>query len=185
MSLAVERFKFTTDDYFRLAEIGFLSADSRVELINGDLIPVSPKSLLHNTLVNRLTRALVEQLGRHYVIAVENTIRLTETSAPEPDFAVLDLRTDDETVQPSAADIYLIIEVSRSTLDFDRRVKLPLYASAGIPEVWIINAVDRRIEQYTQPVGEEYTQISIHRGAASVKSPILPLEIVVRDIIRR
>jgi hypothetical protein len=80
--------------------------------------------------------ALVNQLQGHYVVAVENTIRLSNTSAPEPDLAVLDLRMDEEnTPLPTATDIYLIIEVSRSTLEYDRTIKLPLYARAGIREV--------------------------------------------------
>jgi Uma2 family endonuclease len=185
MTMMLERLKFTVDDYYKLVDAGILQEGSRVELIEGDIITMSPKGIVHNQLANRLMLALVNQLQGNYIVAVENTIRLSDTSAPEPDLAVLDLKTDEENAPlPTAADVYLIIEVSRSTLEYDHTIKLPLYARASIREVWIVNAEDKSIEQYTQPTVDGYTEMKVYRGREKVTSPYLPLEVVVKNILR-
>ena len=151
--------RFTVSDYHRMADAGVLNENSRVELIRGQIIDMAPIGAPHLGMVNRLTRLLPASIAGRGVLSVHNPVRLDDGSEPEPDVAVLKPRADDyETAAPRPADVLLMIEVSDSTLRYDRDVKIPLYAESGVSECWLVDLVGRAVEIYRQPVGGRYAE---------------------------
>lgn len=153
------RHLWTVDEYHRMGEVGLLDADSRVELIEGEIVEMAPIGDAHAAISNRLTRLLVLTVGERGIVAVGNPVRLSVRSEPQPDFSVLRPRADYQTRGPRPEDVMLAVEVSDTTLRRDRRVKLALYARAGIPEFWIVNLQDREVEIYRSPVDDAYAAI--------------------------
>jgi Uma2 family endonuclease len=160
MAVEVSRWWFTGDDLERMAWAGILSPGDRVELIEGEIVRMSAQGSRHILSVNRFTRDLVLQLGDAGMVSVQNAVRLTEYLEPQPDLAVLRLRPDYATTKPRAADVLLLIEVSDTTLEYDRGVKLPLYAKAGIPEVWIADLTGEVIDRHIDPSGGMYRSVT-------------------------
>ncbi len=134
----VTRRRFTVHDYHRMGEAGILHEDDRVELIEGELVEMAAIGTRHLTCVNGLTRMLVRGVGDEAIVSVQNPVRLDEHSEPQPDLTVLRMRDYRESL-PVPEDVLLLIEVSDTTLAYDRGVKLPLYARSGIREVWIVD----------------------------------------------
>lgn len=161
MSVRIARRSFTVDEYERMGEAGILSADDRVELIDGEIVEMSPIGKRHAACVARLTHFLTLRLQGRAVVWAQNPLRLDGRSEPQPDVTVLKPR-DDFYAQslPTPADVLLLIEVSDTTLDYDRQVKLPLYARAGVAEVWVVNLADERVETYADPSGGAYQSAS-------------------------
>ena len=153
---------FTVEEYHRMAETGILTENDRVELINGEIIRMRrgaapPIGDYHAAIVNRITMFLAPLLASQAVVQVQNPVRIRNHSEPEPDIAILRPREDFyASTGVTSDDVLLLIEVSDSTLYLDRKVKLPLYASARIPEVWIIDVGRKRLEVYRQPTDEGY-----------------------------
>jgi len=157
----VTRRPLTVREYHRMGKAGILHEDDRVELIEGQLVAVSPIGSEHAGTVNSLNRTLVMVVGDSGVVAVQNPIRLDDFSEPQPDFSVLRPRADDyRGATPRPADVLLVIEIADSSLRYDRRIKLPLYARHGIPEVWIVDIGGRQIEVHRQPAGEIYAEVT-------------------------
>lgn len=151
------RFKLTVEQYHRMGELGILRPDDRVELIDGELVRMAPIGSMHGGLVSRLTRLLVERVGRSAVVSPQNPVILSEVTEPQPDLTVLRWRADDYTADtPQAGDTLLVIEVSDSSLRFDRQVKLGFYAQAGVPEVWILDLRARRLLVHREPESNGY-----------------------------
>ena len=142
------RRKFTVHEYHQMAEAGILTEDDRVELIEGEIIEMSPIGGRHIAVVSALAEILITTLGKAARIDVQSPIRLDGTSEPEPDISVVRRRRYGNEV-PNAGDVFLLIEVSDTTLVRDRNVKLPAYAAAGIPEVWIVDIQSEQILQFT------------------------------------
>lgn len=164
MSVQVAKRPFTVDEYYRMAESGILTEHDHVELINGEILAMSPIGSHHAGCVKRLNNILSTHLKENAIVSVQDPIYIDQYSEPEPDIAVLKPRSDFYTQHhPVPQDVLLIIEVSDITLKYDREVKLPLYAKAGIPEVWIVNLVEDRIEIYTQPAQDLYKQQRIYK----------------------
>jgi Uma2 family endonuclease len=139
-----------------MIEAGVFPPEYRAELIDGEIMEMSPAGKRHAACVDMLSELLREKLGRSVNIRVQNPVRL-DNSEPQPDLAVVRRREDFyRDALPTAADILLLIEVSDTTLDYDRQKKLPLYARAGVPEVWIVNLVDSRVETHAAPGGGAY-----------------------------
>jgi len=156
-SLAPQRMKFTVDSYYKMAEHGLLEKDRQVELINGDIIDMSPIRSAHAGMVNYLSKILIHDLFGIATICVQNPVRLDDFSEPEPDVLIAQLSKDDYRDQhPSSSEVILLIEVADSSLSFDRSTKKALYAEAGIPEYWIINLVDEQVEIFQEPVDGHY-----------------------------
>lgn len=153
------RHRWTVDEYHRMGEVGLLDPDIRVELIEGEIVEMAPIGDLHAAISNRLTRLLVMTVGERGIVAVGNPVRLSENSEPQPDFTVLRPRAGYETRGPRPEDVMLAVEVSDTTLRRDRRVKLALYARAGIPEFWIVNLEPREVEIYRSPAGDTYASV--------------------------
>ena len=156
----VQPHRFTVAEYYRMADIGIFDLDSRVELIRGQIIDMVPIGAPHSGTVNRFNRLLVMAVTDRGIVAVQNPVRLNDYSEPQPDFAVLQPRSDDyATKTPTAEDVMLIIEVADSSLDWDRRVKTTLYAENGIPEYWIVNVAERVVEVYRKPENGSYSDM--------------------------
>ncbi|MEL6443156.1 MAG: Uma2 family endonuclease [Bacteroidota bacterium] len=129
-------YRFTVEEYHAIGEMGVLDRETRVELIDGQILTMSPVGRPHLLTVNRLTRLLVRAVGEEAIVSVQNPVRLDDGTEPEPDLALL--RPDSEDHFPTAADTLLVIEVADATEAFDRNVKLPRYAAVGVPEVWLV-----------------------------------------------
>ena len=162
MALLVERARrlFTIEEYHRMAETGILRPEDRVELINGEILEMSPIGSRHASCVNNLNRALVLGLGVRAVVSPQNPVQIPVHSEPEPDVAVLRPRSY-KTAAPTAEDVLLLVEVAETSLRFDRTVKLALYARAGIPEYWLADATAETVTAYRQPAGETYEDVRI------------------------
>jgi Uma2 family endonuclease len=166
MSVQIARRQFTVDDFYRMLEVGIFTEDDRVELIDGEIIEMSPIGSRHAACVMRLTTLFAEQLGRTAFVNVQNPLRLHRKAEPLPDVVVLKPRADFYAQShPGPGDVLLVVEVADATLAYDRRVKVPLYARAGIPEVWIVNLVKGIVEGYSRPDGNNYVEVKkVGRG---------------------
>jgi len=144
--------RFTTEDYHRLIELGFLGEDDHLELIHGELIQMAAKGMAHETCIRRLLRQLPLLIQNRATLQCQSPILLSFDGEPEPDFAIVQNRLDDYvTGHPTSPDIFLVIEVADSSLDYDREIKLPLYAEAKIPDYWLFNLPEHYLEAYSQP----------------------------------
>jgi Uma2 family endonuclease len=135
-----QRHRITVHDYHRMGEIGVFPPDARIELIEGEIIDMAPIGNDHQSVVDQLNRRLVTAVGEHAIVRVQGSIRLSEWSEPGPDLVLLRPRPDfyrDEFAL--GTDALLVIEVSDSTLRYDRNVKVPLYGRHGVPEVWVVD----------------------------------------------
>ncbi|HEX8069660.1 MAG TPA: Uma2 family endonuclease [Pyrinomonadaceae bacterium] len=170
-SVRIAKYYFTVAQYERMAEVGVLSPDCRVELIEGEIVKMSPIGKRHAACVNRLNRLLGQALGTAAIVSVQNPIRLDDYSEPQPDVALLKPRADFyEQALPAPADVLLVIEVCDTTLEYDRQIKLPLYARAGLPEVWLVNLADEQIETYAHPAADAYQTNARHQRGADVQA---------------
>ena len=143
--LGVKRRSLTVEAYHRMGEVGIFAPDERVELIEGVVVEMTPIGSRHSGIVNRITRLLVQAAGYRAVVAVQNPLRLSRVSEPQPDFAVLRPRADDyQSATPLPEDVFLIVEIAESSLKYDRELKAPLYAAHAIPELWIVD-VDAKV----------------------------------------
>ena len=169
----VARRPLTVADYHRMGEAGILSESDRVELIEGELVVMSPVGSRHVATINRLNRLLVRAVGDRGLVSVQNPIRLDDRTEPEPDVAVLKPQADDylEAI-PGPRDVLLVIEVADSSLSYDRAVKAPLYAVHGLPEFWIVDLTGRAIEVHRKPEEGRYTDI-FRVGAGDTLEPVL------------
>ncbi len=180
-----EKRKFTVAEYYRMAEVGVLDPDERVELLDGEIIVMAPIGIPHATGVRRMERVLHQALGAAAAISVQNPIRLDDHSEPEPDIALLRFREDDYAIaHPGPADTLVVVEVSDSTLDFDREVKSKRYAAAGIPEMWVMNLPGDCIDRLDQPGPAGYARHTIFRRGDKISPAALPdLELAVADLL--
>lgn len=143
--------KLTRDNYRRMAELGILAPDSRVELIEGVIVDMSPIGSYHAGVVGQILRLFAGH-PTSAMLWVQNPIRLGNDSEPEPDIALLKPRDDYyKKSHPEPQDILLIIEVADSSIDYDREIKIPLYAEHGVAEVWLIDINQKEIEIYLEP----------------------------------
>ncbi|MEF8796073.1 MAG: Uma2 family endonuclease [Salinivenus sp.] len=149
---AVRPRRFTSDEVQTMLHAGILHEDDPLELIDGQLVVMAPIKDPHIVCVNRLTRLFVERTDAEVAVSVQNPVRIDEHNEPEPD-VVLSTALDRA---PRPNDVLLLVEVSGSTLEYDRDVKCPLYARAGIPEVWIVNLKAQQIEVHRDPDGNVY-----------------------------
>ncbi len=152
------RHRLTVADYYRMAEVGILDAEARVELIDGDIIDMAPPESPHAAAVHYLNEVLMRAAEGRANVLVQNPVRLSDFSEPQPDLALLRRREDFYREQhPRPGDVLLIIEVAATSLRFDRRKKLPLYACHGIPEVWLVDLEGRRLSRNRSPQSGSYT----------------------------
>ncbi len=165
---------FTVDEYYRMAEVGILGPEERVELLEGRIFVLPPKTPPHASTVMVMTKLFHQDLGGAAIVSVHNPVRLDRYSEPEPDVSLLEPREDFYASRhPGPDDALLLVEVAETTADSERSVKIPLYAGAGIPEVWLVNLVAGRIEVYRKPAGGAYAEVT----TAALGDTLRPLEI--------
>ena len=169
----IVRRRFTVHDYHRMGEAGILHEDDRVELIEGEIVEMAAIGTGHFACVNQLNRLLVRGVGDAAIVSVQNPVRLDEHTEPQPDLTVLRVRDYRESL-PMPEDVLLLIEVSDTTLAYDRGVKLPLYARAGIREVWIVDLVDEVIERHIDPSRDGYRGFKKVRRGEKIEFAALP-----------
>lgn len=179
------RHRFTTEEYRKMAEVGILREDARVELIGGEIIEMNPIGARHHACVVALNHLLVALSGGRYFVSVQNPISVGAGDEPQPDLCLLKERPrPDAEAPPGPEDIVLVVEVSDSTLAYDRNVKLPLYASVDIPEVWIVDLRGEKVEVFTGMEGDRYKGMRGHVRGDEVRSETLPdLTLPVTEIL--
>ena len=177
--------KFSVEEYYRMAEAGILLPDERVELIDGEIIVMAPIGRLHNSGVDRFAFYFSEQSKGRYIVRSQGSVRIGEGSEPEPDIALLSFRDDFYAyAQPGPADILLVIEVSDTTLAYDRNVKVNLYARFDIPETWVMNLPGDCIEGFSEPGPDGYAKHTVYRRGDKISPVSLPdVEFAVDDLL--
>jgi Uma2 family endonuclease len=162
-TVELKRRRFTLEEYHRMGEVGIFGEKERVELIEGEIVEMSPIGLLHAGTVDRIADVFARRLAGCAIVRVQGPILLADlASQPQPDVSLLMPRPDFYTTKgPGASDIFLVVKVMDSTVAYDRDVKLPLYARAGIAEVWLANVNTRRIEVYRRPSAEGYGESAV------------------------
>ena len=177
-AVTLRKRKFDVDEYHRLGDAGILNEDDRVELIEGELVEMAPIGGEHATVVSALTMILVRQCDPSQLVHVQNPLRLDRTSEPQPDLVLARYVRGARDV-PNFKDALLVIEVSDSTYQYDRKIKAPLYARAGVPELWIVDCQNKRVEVHSLAKNGEYENVSIADETATL-SPQLAANIRVR-----
>ncbi len=172
---AVTAKRFSIAEYHRLAELGFFDSDARFELIRGEIIKMAAKGRLHSVCNSLLFGELYVLMARRACVRGQEPIILPTDSEPEPDVVIARHRSDNYvSSHPENADIVLVIEVSDSTLKYDQRTKLSLYAESGISDYWIFNLVEPQLEMYSEPYQKQTGGFGYR-----VKRVVLPNEVVV------
>lgn len=169
-----------------MAEAGILNGDERVELIEGEIVEMSPIGSRHGSCVDFVTRLCVTRLGESAIVRVQGSIRLDGRNEPEPDIALLKPREDFYSEElPGPNDVMVVMEVADTTLPYDREVKLPLYARAGIPEAWLIDLGGSIVERHTEPAHGTYrARILAVRGEELQSTAIPGLVLRADDVLR-
>ena len=145
--------RFSVDEYHRLADNGFFHEDERVELIQGEIIQMSPKGKAHTNCCRNLLNQLALLIAGRAELQCQDPIKLPSNNEPEPDFVILRRRSDNyRDALPNPDHVLLVIEIADSSLKYDQEIKLPLYAEAGIADYWIFNLVENRLETYSEPL---------------------------------
>jgi Uma2 family endonuclease len=178
-------FRLNVSQYHQMSEAGIFSENDKVELINGEIIEMSPIGRRHTACVNRLNSVFSQLLGKKVIIAVQNPITLNNLSEPQPDIALLKPRADFyESGHPQPQDVFLLIEVADRSLEYDRDVKIPLYASSGITEVWLVDIYEQVIIVYRYPSENGYSDIQkLSRGEKMSIQAFPEVNLVVDDIL--
>src|SRR5882762_7297174 len=167
--------RFTVDEYHRMGRAGVFREDDRVELLEGQIVEMSPIGPAHAGCVAALTGLLSRGGGAGGALRSPGFGTQATTRSPQPDMALLSPRTDGyRTAHPRARDILLVIEVADTSREHDRDVKLPLYAEAGVPEVWLVNLTDSAVTVYRDPIGGRYATVDRARRGETVTSLRLP-----------
>jgi len=179
--------RISVEDYYRMAQAGVLRAGKRMELLDGKIIDTSPIGPFHGGVVGRLTRLFNKFSQDRWLVWPQNPLHLDDHSEPEPDVMLLRPAADDYTSRhPQPNDVFLLIEVSDTTLDYDREEKLPAYGRVGVAEVWIVNLQDATLEVYREPHFAGYGQKTVLRaGDHAVPQAFPDVQVNVAELLRR
>jgi Uma2 family endonuclease len=176
-----QRHRISVHDYHRMGEIGVFAPDARVELIEGEIIDMAPIGRDHQSIVDQLNRALVRAVGDDAIVRVQGSVRLSEWSEPQPDVVLLAPRADFYRSEFAlGTDTLLVIEVSDTTLRYDRDRKVPLYARHGVPEVWIVDVNGDALLVYGELRDGKYERHVVLERPSSV--PIARLAGITLDV---
>lgn len=173
-------YEFTVEGFQRLLEVGFFGEDDRIELLNGNLIVMSPIGIRHATAVRRTLNLFVRRYGHGSEVDAQNPAIIDRKSEPQPDILLLRPGISDELVKPHPKDILLLLEVADSSFFFDRSDKLDAYARNGICEYWLLDLNENRLHVFRQPAGGKYeVEMVLERSGsiAPLAFPDLPVKI--------
>jgi len=168
MPTVAQTYRFTVEEYHKLGEAGIFDEDDRVELLDGEIILMSPIGYRHAKAVRHLNKLFVRQSDDRFEVAVQDPVVISDYSEPQPDLLLLDPAVDDFAGTPETRHAFLVVEVAEATLRYDRGRKLKAYARSSVPEVWIVNLKDNAIEVYRDPSGESYATRQVARGTERV-----------------
>jgi Uma2 family endonuclease len=175
MSVELKKRLFSVYDYHRMAEAGILGEHDRVELIEGEIVAMSPIGPPHNAAVNRANRAMVNAVGDRAIVQIQGSVRLNNYNEPQPDVVLMRPRADFySTRHAMPADILLIVEVAQSSLEYDRTLKACLYARTGIAEYWVADLTNDCVFAYSNPGEGEYHTIREFKRGESIAPQLLP-----------
>ncbi len=176
---------FTVDEYHQLLYTGILAENSHTELIRGEIFHMSPIGSHHAGCTNRLNLHFIQRLSEVATIHVQNPVILNKTTEVQPDIAVLKKRADFyATAHPTPEDVLLIVEIADSSLGYDKKIKLPLYAESGIQEVWLVNLSEDCVEVYTEPSEPGYeTRRTFRRKKAIVSMAFPEIGLTAEEIV--
>ena len=185
MAVQLLRRVFTVEEYHRMVDAGILREDDRVELLEGEIVEMTPIGSRHAACVDRLNSLFVRGLGQRGIVRVQSPVRLGERSEPQPDLALLRARPDFYAqAHPGPTDILLLVEVAETSTDVDREVKVPLYARAGIREVWLVDLAGGCVEIYREPAPAGYQQVQRVRPGQRLSPHAVPdLELAMDDVL--
>jgi Uma2 family endonuclease len=184
MSAALVRHRFTVDDYHQMAAAGILTAEDRVELIQGEIVAMSPIGGPHANCVDALTRLFASLAGTDARLRVQNAVRLSDDTEVQPDISIVRERVYGRDL-PGVADVLLLIEVADSTLVNDRDVKIPLFARAGIPATILIDVASHQAWHFTEPGPAGYRVARMYTSGDTLDitlTPTLMVTIEVNDL---
>jgi Uma2 family endonuclease len=176
---------YTVAEYNVMAKAGIFAPDERVELLDGQVIPMPPMGAAHRTAMRRIQARMHEVLGRRATIATQLPLVISERSEPEPDFAILRPRDDFyASGEPAVADVYAVVEVTDSSSTRDRVKKYQLYAQARIPEYWIVGLRDGSIDVFRESHDLGYAISASYVRGRTVSFAALPdAAFAVEDLI--
>ncbi len=185
MSRQLAKYWINADEYERMGEAGIFAPEARLELIEGEIYEMSPIGSPHAACVDFLIFFLGQLSQRRFIVRAQNPIRLSDFSEPQPDVALLRWRDDFyRGAHPRPADVLLLIEVADTTIGADKAVKVPLYATSGIPETWIVNLPDEQIEVYADPAGGAYKIAKTYRRGETAQAHTLSnLSVAVAEVL--
>lgn len=170
---------FTTSEYHTMLEAGILKEGCRLELIEGEIWEMAPIGSPHAGCVARADRLFQRALGDDVIISVQNPLCLDDFSEPEPDIQVLRFRPDFYSeAHPAPGDVLLVVEIADSSLEYDRKVKIELYARHGIPEAWLVNLREGVLEIHRRPTPRGYMEVRRFWSGEAVSPQAFP-EVVV------
>ena len=177
-------YRWTVEEYEKLNDAGIFTESDRVELLNGEIIVMAPIGYRHATAVNLLNKFFVRRAHDRYEVAPGNPFILDERSEPQPDIFLVDPAVDTQGHHAGPEQVFLAIEVSDSTLRYDREDKRPAYARGGVREYWIVNLADNVFEVYRDPVGETYRDAQTLGADATIAPLAFPdVELRVGDFL--
>ena len=176
---------FNVAEYYQMARAGVLTEDERVELVRGEIVAMSPIGSRHAARVKWFNRHLGKWAQGRFIISVQDPIRLGDDSEPQPDLAILKPQDDlYASAHPMPGEVLLVIEVADTSMGYDREEKAPLYAEAGIPEMWLVNLPEGVIEIYTEPVDGVYSSVrQVTRGGVLASASLPGLSIRAADVL--
>jgi Uma2 family endonuclease len=174
--------RFTVSDYHRMAEVGILGEDDRVELIEGEIVDMTPLGRRHQARVDQLAELLIHGLGEQAIVRVQGSVRLGERSEPQPDLVLLRRRADFYAdADAESQDVLLVIEVADTSLAHDRDVKVPLYNRAAITEVWLVDLNGENVTVYREPGPRGYGDVFTARAQERLSPRVFP-ELVLTPV---
>ena len=179
MTATIEK-RFSLEEYHHLTQIGFFTEDDPVELIKGKINYMAAKGTLHTVCCSKLLKQLSSLIKDQAILRCQDPVLLPSNSEPEPDFAIVKYKEDDYlSHHPTVEDIILIIEIADSSIDYDQKVKLELYAEANINDYWIFNLLDYQLECYSNPYQKNsgsfsYSEQKIYLPHQKVSLPKFP-----------
>lgn len=181
----VEKKRFSVEEYYQMFEAGVFGENARVELIDGEVFEMAAMGSRHAACIDRLNRLLSKLASQNTIVRVQCPIQLDDDSEPEPDVALLKFREDFyASGHPKPSDVLLAVEVSDTSLEYDTKVKLPAYARAGVPEVWVVDLNSDTIQIHSNPqTGEYRNTLRVRRGETFKAGSLSDTELAASNIL--
>ena len=183
MATMLTKKRFTADEYHHMAQVGILAPRDRVELIDGEIVVMSPIGSRHSACVACANRALINAVGEQAIVQPQGSVRLDLFYEPEPDLVLLRPQADFyATRHRTPGDVLLVIEVADSSLAYDRDMKAPIYAMAGIGEYWLADLIANAVWRYSNPERGTYQRVGRYHRGESIAPLELPTCVVPVDV---